>query len=171
MSRFFGISGEFVKKKIPTTNVVLKSQLYYFEANKLSKSNSWFEMTLVNTMRRIYSFFKCPIFALMFHPGKLTRFVLLVFHSDESLRKSVDSMGPQSPDGDIHETILGGNGESEDDDIPPPLTKTEQELLNNCLYSSGSLNAANETVQLVCVEMPTSGELNEEVIVVKKEQF
>lgn len=90
--------------------------------------------------------------------------------SDDSLRKSVDSMGSESPNGEVHETILGGNGESEDDDIPPPLTKTEQELLNNCLYPSANLNA-NETVQLVCVEMPTSGELNEEVIVVKKEQF
>lgn len=108
----------------------------------------------------------------MFHQCKLTLLVFrCLFHSDESLRKSVDSLGPQSPDGDIHETILGGNGESEDDDIPPPLTKTEQELLNNCLYPSASLGAANETVQLVCVEMPTSGELNEEVIVVKKEQF
>ena len=82
----------------------------------------------------------------------------------------MDSIGPESPSGELHETILGRNGESEDDDIPPPLTKTEQELLNNCLYPSANLNA-NETVQLVCVELPASGELNEEVIVVKKEQF
>lgn len=82
----------------------------------------------------------------------------------------MDSIGLDSPSDEVHETILGGNGESEDDDIPPPLTKTEQELLNNCLYSSANLHA-NETVQLVCVEMPTGGEINDEVIVVKKEQF
>lgn len=92
-------------------------------------------------------------------------------HSDESLRKSVDSMGPESPNGGVHETMLGVNGESEDDEIPPPLTKTEQELLNNCLYPSATLNTSSETVQLVCVEMPTGDGLNEEVIVVKKEQF
>ncbi|KAJ7327806.1 Homeobox protein six4 [Desmophyllum pertusum] len=91
--------------------------------------------------------------------------------SDESLRKSVDSMGPESPNGGVHETMLGVNGESEDDEIPPPLTKTEQELLNNCLYPSATLNTSSETVQLVCVEMPTGDGLNEEVIVVKKEQF
>lgn len=108
----------------------------------------------------------------MFHKCKLTVYVSrYLFHSDESLRKSVDSIGPESPNGDVHETILGGNGESEDDDIPPPLTKTEQDLLNNCLYPSTNLNASHETVQLVCVEMPTAGEINEEVIVVKKEQF
>ena len=84
----------------------------------------------------------------------------------------MDSIGPESPNGDVHEAILAENVESEDDDIPPPLTKTEQELLNNCLYPSASLKyASNETVQLVCVEMPTAGELNEEVIIVKKEQF
>ena len=83
----------------------------------------------------------------------------------------MDSMGPDSPG--LHGTILGENGgESEDDEIPPPLTKTEQELLNNCLYPS----ANHEAVQIVCVEMPTAcngaGELNEDVgIVVKKEGF
>ena len=82
----------------------------------------------------------------------------------------MDSMVPDSPSNEVHETILGGNGESEEDDMPPPLTKTEQELLNNCLYPSANLNAS-ETVQLVCVEMPTGEELNQEIIVVKKEQF
>ena len=82
----------------------------------------------------------------------------------------MDSMGPDSPNNEVHETILDGNGECEDDDMPPPLTKTEQELLNNCLYPSANLNAG-ETVQLVCVEMPTGEELSQEVIVVKKEQF
>lgn len=81
-------------------------------------------------------------------------------------------MGPDSPG--VHGTILddGGVAATEDVEIPPPLTKTEQELLNNCLYPSASLNTANETVQLVCVEMPNvcNGELNEEVIVVKKEE-
>lgn len=67
---------------------------------------------------------------------------------------------------EVWKTLLSGNVESEDDDIPPPLTKTEQELLNNCLYPSGNLNGPGEAVQLVCVEMPS-----EEVIVVKKEQF
>lgn len=75
-------------------------------------------------------------------------------------------MAPDSLNGGVDETMLGGNGESEDEDIPPPLTKTEQELLNNCLYPSANINGPGETVQLVCVEMPT-----EEVIVVKKEQF
>ena len=93
-------------------------------------------------------------------------------HSDEAIRKSVDSLGPDSPG--VHGTILGehGVGESEEDEIPPPLTKTEQELLNNCLYPSANLNSSSETVQLVCVEMPSAcnGELSEEVIVVKKEE-
>ena len=80
-------------------------------------------------------------------------------------------MGPDSPCNEVHETILGGNGESEEDDMPPPLTKTEQELLNNCLYPSANGLNASETVQLVCVEMPTGEELNQEIIVVKKEQF
>lgn len=100
-------------------------------------------------------------------------------HSDETLRKRVDSsMGPDCPR--LHGTILEENadengGESDDDSIAPPLTKTEQELLNNCLYPSASLHPANETqVHLVCVELPTSvmnGELNDNVIVVKKEGF
>lgn len=84
----------------------------------------------------------------------------------------MDSMGPDSPG--VHGTILGENGgESEDDEIPPPLTKTEQELLNNCLYPSANLSTSNDTVQLVCVEMPNAcnGEINEEVIVVKKEEY
>lgn len=84
----------------------------------------------------------------------------------------MDSMGPDSPP--VHGTILGENGhESEDDEIPPPLTKTEQELLNNCLYPPGSINSSNETVQLVCVELPSAcnGELDEDVIVVKKEDY
>ena len=88
------------------------------------------------------------------------------------------SMGPDSPR--LHGTILEENadengGESDDDAIAPPLTKTEQELLNNCLYPSASLNPTNETqVHLVCVELPTTvmnGELSENVIVVKKEGF
>lgn len=99
--------------------------------------------------------------------------------SDDTLRKRVDSsMGPDSPR--LHGTILGENadengGESDDDAIAPPLTKTEQELLNNCLYPSASLNPTSENqVHLVCVELPTtvmSGELSENVIVVKKEGF
>lgn len=75
-------------------------------------------------------------------------------------------MAPDSPNGGVDETLMSGNVESEDDDIAPPLTKTEQELLNNCLYPSANLNGPGEAVQLVCVEMPS-----EEVIVVKKEQF
>lgn len=86
--------------------------------------------------------------------------------SDDSLRKSIDTLAPDSPNGGVDETLMSGNVESEDDDIAPPLTKTEQELLNNCLYPSANLNGPGEAVQLVCVEMPS-----EEVIVVKKEQF
>ena len=59
----------------------------------------------------------------------------------------------------------------DDDDIPPPLTKTEQDLLNRCLYSSANLHVATEAVQLVCVEVPTAcnGDITEEEITVKKE--
>ena len=101
-------------------------------------------------------------------------------HSEETLRKSVDS-SMRTHSLQLHETILdenaNENGGDSDDEISPPLTKTEQELLNNCLYPSANFtcNSANETqVQLVCVEMPTAvvnGELNENVIVVKKEGF
>ena len=74
----------------------------------------------------------------------------------------------------VQGVILGENvvGSAEDVEISPPLTKTEQELLNNCLYPSANLGAPSEAVQLVCVDMPNvcNGELNEEVISVKKEE-
>lgn len=93
--------------------------------------------------------------------------------SDESITKSLDSIGPESG-GMVQGVILGENvvGSAEDVEIPPPLTKTEQELLNNCLYPSANLGAPSEAVQLVCVDMPNvcNGELNEEVISVKKEE-
>ena len=63
-------------------------------------------------------------------------------------------------------------GATEDMEIPPPLTKTEQELLNNCLYPTANLGTHGEAVQLVCVDIPNvcNGELSEEVMVVKKEE-
>ena len=112
-------------------------------------------------------------FKVASHVTSLSKLTLRVYFSDESITKSLDSIGPESR-GIVQGVILGENvvGSADDVEIPPPLTKTEQELLNNCLYPSANLGAPSEAVQLVCVDMPNvcNGELNEEVISVKKEE-
>lgn len=147
--------------------VVPRLQLIY---QTIKDGKAVCKMTLVMTKQ----FYLHRIdFKVASHVTSLIKLTPRVYFSDESITKSLDSIGPESG-GMVQGVILGENvvGSAEDVEISPPLTKTEQELLNNCLYPSANLGAPSEAVQLVCVDMPNvcNGELNEEVISVKKEE-